>query len=117
MELVDMRGSKPRPVRGPGSIPGVGNSMTLILYMFNFALTYIKTLFYSLLTYFLLTPSLLDLVHVEHYLTFNESQACYFYALNWLKGSAIMADAFHMFFFYLIIIIILSLLYLIYSAR
>ena len=24
MELVDMRGLKPRPLKGPGSIPGVG---------------------------------------------------------------------------------------------
>ena len=112
MELVDMRGSKPRPVRGPGSIPGVGNSMTLTLYMFNSALTYIKTLFYSLLTYFSF-----NLVHVERCLTFNESYIYYFYALNWLKGSAIMADAFHMFFFYLIVVVILSLIYLAYSTR
>ena len=29
MELVDMRGLKPRPLKGPGSIPGMGTWIKL----------------------------------------------------------------------------------------
>lgn len=31
MELVDMRGLKPRPLMGPGSIPGVGTCVNSFL--------------------------------------------------------------------------------------
>ena len=29
MKLVDMRGLKPRPVKGPGSSPGVSNALLI----------------------------------------------------------------------------------------
>ena len=117
MELVDMRGSKPRPVRDPGSIPGVGNSVTPILYIFNLAWIYIKNSFYLLLPYLLLVPSLPNVAQIKHYLAFDEFQTYYFYAFNWLRDSVIMTDAFHMFFFYLVVVIALSLLYIAYFAR
>jgi len=33
MELVDMRGLKPRPSKGPGSIPGMGKCVKSLFFM------------------------------------------------------------------------------------
>ena len=41
MKLVDMRGLKPRPFRGPGSTPGIG-ILYIFLYNFSFILIFLS---------------------------------------------------------------------------